>query len=241
MKMSIVLNKIFKEKIVKIRHPFFLILLMFSISNYSQIKNFKDIEKYIKDVPKSETLDIETLSKYLKKGAKTKKEIVTRIYFWIAENIEYDWDAFINKRQIDVSAIATLENRKSVCSGYARLFKAICDNVQIKCVIIEGYAKGYGYKGERLTETNHDWNAVKLYGNWEFIDSTWGNGSILINNNEEKSWCLRYLFDDPNDFILEHYPKNEEWQLLENKMTIQTFFSEEMEKKRKIRISEIDE
>ena len=211
---------------------------MFSISNYSQIKNFKEIEKYVKEVPKSETLDIETLSKYLKKGAKTKKEIVTRIYFWIAENIEYDLDAFNNKRQIDVSAIATLENRKSVCAGYARLFKAICDNAQIKCVIIEGYAKGDGYKGESFTETNHDWNAVKLYDKWELIDSTWGAGCLIFNGEYVKSWSSRYLFDDPNDFILEHFPKNEEWQLLENKIIIDTFFSEEMEKKRKIRNGE---
>lgn len=212
---------------------------MFSMSNYSQIKNFKEIEKYVKEVPKSETLDIETLSKYLKKGAKTKKEIVTRIYFWIAENIEYDIDAFNNKRQIDVSAIATLENRKSVCAGYSRLFKAICDNAQIKCVIIEGYAKGEGYKGESLSETNHDWNAVKLFDKWELIDSTWGAGGLILNGEYFKSWCSRYLFDDPNDFILEHFPKNEEWQLLENKITIDTFFSEEMEKKRKIRNGEI--
>ncbi|MET0759223.1 MAG: transglutaminase domain-containing protein [Flavobacterium sp.] len=226
---------------MKIRIYIFLILLLFSISNYSQIKNFEEIEKYVKEVPKSETIDIETLTKYLKKDAKTKKEIVARIYFWIAENIEYDWDAFINKRQIDVSANATLENRKSVCAGYASLFKSICDNAKIKCVIIEGYAKGYGYNGERLTETNHAWNAVKLYDKWEFVDSTWGNGSILINSNEEKSWSARYLFDDPNDFILEHFPKSEEWQLLENKMNIETFFSEEMEKKRKIRTGVIEE
>ena len=226
---------------MKIRKLIFLIILLFSISNYSQVKNFEEIEKYVKEVPKFETTNIETLTKYLKKNAKTKKEIVARIYFWIAENIEYDWDAFINKRQIDVSAIATLENRKSVCSGYARLFKAICDKAQIKCVIIEGYAKGYGYEGERLTETNHDWNAVKLYDKWEFIDSTWGNGSIIINNIEEKSWCSRYLFDEPNDFILEHFPENEEWQLLENKITIDSFFSEEMERKRKMRRGEIEE
>jgi transglutaminase/protease-like cytokinesis protein 3 len=231
--------RIFKEEIVKIRTKFFLIFLMFSISNYSQIKNFKEIEKYVKEVPESETADIETLSKYLQKDAKTKKEIVARIYFWIAENIEYDWDAFNNGRQIDVSATATLENRKSVCAGYARLFKAICDNAQINCVIIEGYAKGYGYKGERLTETNHDWNAVKLYDKWELIDSTWGIGGLILNGENVKSWCARYLYEDPIDFILEHFPKNEEWQLLEKNITIDAFFSEEMEKKRKVRKGEL--
>ena len=92
-------------------------MIFFSILSYSQITNFEEVEKFVKEVPKSETTDIETLTKYLKKNAKNKKEIVSRIYFWIAENIEYDWDAFINKKQIDVSAVATLQNRKSVCAG----------------------------------------------------------------------------------------------------------------------------
>ena len=214
-----------------------LVFLFISICNYSQIKNFDQIEKYVKEVPESETLDIETLTLYLKKNAKTKTEIVARIYFWIVENIEYDWDAFRNNKQIDVSAIATLKNRKSVCSGYANLFKAICDNAKIKCAVIEGYAKGYGYKEGKLTEPNHAWNAVKLYEKWELIDVTWGRGLVLINEGEVEFWNSRYFLDDPNDFILEHFPIDETWQLLDNEISIEVFFSEEIEKKRKMRIS----
>lgn len=220
-----------------------LLFLFFSIFNYSQMKNFDKIDKFVSEVPKSETLDIETLSTYLKKNAKTKKEIVQRIYFWIAQNIQYDWDAFINKKTIDVSAISTLENRKSVCAGYANLFKAICDNAKIKCVIIEGYAKGYGYEGEKLTKINHAWNAVKLYDKWELIDSTWGSGLVIKQEGQEdqliNSVSIRYLFDDPNDFILEHLPEDEEWQLLEKNITIETFYSQEMEIKRKTRTGEL--
>ncbi len=226
---------------MKIRKSIFIILIFFSISSYSQINNFEEIEKYVLEVPESQTNDIETLANYLKKNSKNKKEIVSRIYYWIAENIEYDWDAYINKRQIDISAITTLKNRKSVCAGYAELFKAICDKAEIKCEVILGYAKGYNYNGEKLSEINHAWNAVKIYDKWELVDSTWGTGGLIHDGKEVKSWCARYLFEDPNEFILEHFPEKEEWQLLENKITIETFFSEEMEKKRKIRRGEIEE
>lgn len=97
---------------MKIRESIFIILIFFSISSYSQINNFEEIEKYVLEVPKSQTKDIETLANYLKKNSKNKKEIVSRIYYWIAENIEYDWDAFINKKQIDVSAVASLKLQK---------------------------------------------------------------------------------------------------------------------------------
>lgn len=218
-----------------------LLILFISISGYSQIKNFQEIEKYVKGVPKSETLNVESLALYLKKNAKTKTEISARIYFWIIENIEYDWDTFLNNKDIDVSPAATLTNRKSVCSGYANLFKAICDIAKIKSAVITGYAKGYGYKGEKLSDTNHAWNAVKLYDKWELIDVTWGRGSILNNEGELEFWNTRYFLDDPNDFILEHFPADEVWQLLDNEISVETFFSAEMEEKRIIRNYEFDE
>ncbi|WP_316635815.1 transglutaminase domain-containing protein [uncultured Flavobacterium sp.] len=229
---------------MKINRLIVLLILLISISGYSQIKNFEEIEKYVKEVPQSETSDIETLTKYLKKNAKTKTEILARIYFWMVQNIEYDWDAVRNNEQIDVSAISTLENRKSVCAGYANLFKAICDNAKIKCVVIDGYAKATGfYHGEKLTKPNHAWNAVKLYDKWEFVDVTWGRESILTNEGQKELWNARYFLDDPNDFILEHFPEDEVWQLLDNEISIDNFFSAEMEDKRKARLhqSSIDE
>lgn len=217
-----------------------MLILFISISSYSQIKNFEAIEKYVKEVPKSETTDIETLTQYLKKNAKTKTEIVARIYFWMVENIEYDWDAYRNSRNIDVSAISTLENRKSVCAGYANLFKAICDNAKIKCTVIVGYAKATGfYYGEKLTKPNHAWNAVKLYDKWELIDVTWGRESILTNEGQQELWNARYFLDDPNDFILEHFPEDEVWQLLDDEISIDAFFSVEMEEKRKERLHQL--
>lgn len=225
---------------MKLTRLILLLISLISISNYSQIKNFKGIEKYVKEVPESETIDIGTLTSYLKKNAKTKTEITARIYFWIVDNIKYDWDAFINIRQIDVSANSTLENRKSVCAGYANLFKEMCDNANIKCTVINGYAKGGGgYHGEKLTQPNHAWNAMKIYDKWELIDVTWGRGFALINEREVEFWDSRYFLDDPDDFILEHFPEDQVWQLFDNEISLETFFSAEMEAKRIIRSYEL--
>ncbi|WP_165571319.1 transglutaminase domain-containing protein [Flavobacterium reichenbachii] len=226
-----------KELIIESVKKILLIIMILFISNfgYAQMKNFQEIEKYVKNVPESETLDVAILTQYLKKNAKTKTEILARVYFWMIENIEYDWDAFLNNKNIDVSAAVTLANKKSVCSGYANLFKAICDNAKIKCVVIIGYAKGYGYNGKKLSEPNHAWNAVKLYDKWELIDVTWGRESTLTNDGEQNSWNARYFLDDPNDFILEHFPQDEVWQLLDNEISIDTFFSNKMEENRRAR------
>ncbi|TDW48575.1 transglutaminase superfamily protein [Flavobacterium sp. 270] len=211
-------------------------ILFFTISFNAQNKTFYRLIQYAEKTPESQTKNIPALSKYLAKGAKTKKELVQLIYYWIALNIEYDTEAFQNNTINDVTAETTFLNKKSVCSGYSILFKEICDNLRIKCEVINGYSKGYKYNGEYLDKTNHAWNAVKIYDKWEFIDATWGAGECFENSNGklifEKQLCLRYLLDNPEDFILEHLPENSEWQLLEKPITMDYFFSAEMELKR---------
>lgn len=211
-------------------------ILFFTISFNAQNKTFYRLIQYVEKTPESQTKDIASLSKHLAKGAKTKKELVQLIYYWISLNIEYDTEAFQNNTIDDVSAETTFLNRKSVCSGYTNLFKKLCDYSNIKCEVINGYSKQSNYEEKYFYKTNHAWNAVKMYDKWEFIDVTWGAGGCFENTNGKlifkKSLCIRYLLDNPEDFILEHLPENSEWQLLEQPITMDYFFSAEMELKR---------
>jgi transglutaminase/protease-like cytokinesis protein 3 len=214
----------------------FLFILLFTISINAQNQSYYRLIEYVEKTPQSQTKDISTLSKYLAKGAKSKKELVQIIYYWISLNIDYDIELFENNTIDDVSAETTFLNRKSVCAGYANLFQEMCTISRIKCKVINGYGKGYNYNGEYLKEINHAWNAVKMYDKWEFIDVTWGAGGAFEDENGKlifkKQLCVRYLFDSPEDFILDHFPENTEWQLLPKKITLDIFFSEEMERKR---------
>lgn len=215
-------------------------ILFFTISISAQNQTYYRLIEYAKKAPESETKNIEDLSKYLVRGAKTKKELVQLIYYWICLNIDYDIESYVNNTIDDVSAETTFSDRKSVCAGYSNLFQEICLNLKIKCEVITGYGKGYNYNGGYLKETNHAWNAVKMYDKWEFIDVTWGAGGAFENEDGklffEKQLSVRYLLDNPEDFILEHLPEKSEWQLLENPISKDVFFSTEMENKRLERI-----
>lgn len=169
---------------------------------------------------------IETLTNYLIKYAPNDKEKVRAIYRWIALNIEYDTQEFFsgqkNYRYADPAENA-FRNRKSVCEGYARLFKKMCDIAGIQSEIVSGWSKGYGYEiGSRLPKnSNHAWNVVWLNGKWQFIESTWGSGTI----NETTSKFVRQYTDywfltSPEQFIFTHYPEEAKWQLLEKRMTV---------------------
>src|SRR4051812_11716769 len=122
-----------------------LFILFFTISTNAQNQTFYKLIEYVEKAPESQTKDIPALSKYLAKGAKTKRELVQLVYYWISLNIEYDTEAYKNNTIDDVSAETTFLNKKSVCAGYANLFKEICNNLKLKCEVINGYSKGYNY------------------------------------------------------------------------------------------------
>ena len=90
---------------------------------------------------------------------------------------------------------------------------------------IVGYAKGYGFNQEsELTETNHEWNAVKINEKWCLIDTTWGAGSIS-GTSFNPSYSEYYLCTPPEQLIRTHLPQESQsfYQLLEPEISKETF------------------
>jgi len=215
---------------------FLILVLIWSITGIlAQNKDYDRLFKYAKNTPKYKSKNIQSLSKYLIKGTKSKKELAELIYYWISLNIDYDVVSFQHNININVSAENTFKNKKSVCAGYANLYKTLCDKVGLECNVINGYAKGYGYDSGIIFNVNHSWNVVKIKNKWELIDATWGAGYVEMQNDSLvfiRELNLRYLFDNPEDFILDHFPEDPKWQLLKKRITIEDYNSHEMEVKR---------
>ena len=158
------------------------------------------------------------------------KQKVYYIYKWVAENIEYDYEKYKNNMAVECEPEQVITNRKTVCSGYARLFTKLLKCMQYpenNIVNVIGHSKGLGYDIEKvLTDesTDHEWNAVKLEDNWCLIDVTWGAGSI-VNEAFQKSYTEYYLCTPPTQFVRSHLPKHTqtEYQVLKNPIDIPTF------------------
>ena len=158
------------------------------------------------------------------------KAKVKLIYKWIAENIEYDYEKYKANIPVDCEPANVLTNKKTVCSGYARLFTKLLTCLgyppeNIKNII--GHSKGLGYDVERQItdeDTDHEWNAVKIGEKWCLIDATWGAGSI-VNDAFSKSYTEYYLCTPPAQFVRSHLPKQTEkqYQFLDNPIDISTF------------------
>ena len=175
------------------------------------------IDKIIKEAPKREKTTLEKLIHFFQKHSK-KLSLVERawlIYKWITLHIEYDFEGVGNKNY-DISPEATFKRGKTICSGYAGLYKKITDNLELIVERIGGYSKGFNFKlSENIEDSEkHEWNAVQIDNEWFFVESTWGAGYSDDDKIFIKRFTPYFFFTPPIQYVREHLPFDEKWQLL---------------------------
>lgn len=187
------------------------------------------VDNHAFSATKEHEKDIETLASYLgvfgKRYSPANEYLQVRaIYSWITNNIKYDDAATVDGVTRDNDAVQVFKNRKAVCHGQANLFKAFCDELKIKCHVVNGPIKGRFIEDGKLEE--HAWNAVEIHGKWQLLDCTWG---CRIDNENNKirldSYTMNefYFLTDPKLLILNHFTRDPDWQLLKTPKTLEQF------------------
>ena len=165
----------------------------------------------LKDIMKSKTQDL----------SEVQKSYV--LFLWICQNVNYDAEGYFAGRNVDCTPEGVFRNGKTVCSGYARLYREIALYLGLNVECVNCYAKGVGYEpGQKVSGTNHEYNVINLNSNWYPLDSTWGAGHIE-GNQFKKEFNEFYFLPNPELLIKTHFPENEKWQLTEKKYTIEEF------------------
>jgi hypothetical protein len=181
---------------------------------------FYELDQYARKTPKQFEKDVQTLAQYLLKPASTDIEKVRVLFTWVATHVRYDDAAFNSDNFPDYSAENVLKNKKAVCEGYSNILDALCKAAGFESEKITGYAKGYSYKvGNKFSESNHAWNAIKVDDTWRLFDATWASG-YGTNKNGKLVSTLEfnpYWFDvNPKAFIFAHLPEEAKWQLIDD-------------------------
>lgn len=96
-------------------------------------------------------------------------EIVKAVYDYIIKNTDYNTDSKYNQSIVSVAAFG-----ESVCRGYAKMFQYILT----KCYGIEVTS----VTGRIEDGTGHEWNLVKVNGNYYYVDPTWGDDSFSVED-----------------------------------------------------------
>lgn len=154
------------------------------------------------------------------------------IFAWIADNIAYDYKAFNKQKHYKMpkckkgddclKVIAdwkedytnkVLRSGKSVCDGYAWLFKRMCDYAGLQTDFVGGYTKHNPDDVGRMGSLDHAWNGIILDGKYYYLDVTWASGHCP----KDKKGRLEAFKKDFNDFYWltpiekfcqNHYPKD---------------------------------
>ncbi len=201
-------------------------------------KSFSAIDWRAEDINSNSP---DTLAQLLTAPYNTQLEKVRSIFMWITEHIEYNTlrfqpyvkyhddgveseeDSLPCLRPLDERvARIVLKRRQTVCEGYARLFKTLCDFAGIKSEIICGYARSN--LGSKKFQCNHNWNAVMIDSNWYLLDATWASGYLSFSGTEFiRDYNDYYFLTPPKYFIEDHYPEDVKWTLLDNPPTLNEF------------------
>ena len=200
--------------------------IMLSLNAFPQNAFSEKLFEHAKSTPEEIHKDIDALVSYLKKPTESKRQLAEIIAYWVMLNIEYDVKSFVNNINTPSSWETTLISTKAVCSGYANLYKELCDRVGVKSWVISGYSKGYNYILEDLEQSSHAWNIIQTDGEFHLMDLTWASGFVEMVNNRLTYFPQpdrSFLFAEPTDFIQRHIPNQPRWQLLDFPVSIEAF------------------
>ena len=177
----------------------------------------KKIDQIIYSISAS---SLDQLIAYFKNNSKKLSDVEKAwlVYKWETLNIEYDF-AGVNDKNYDIEPEATFKRGKSICSGYSKLYKKICDNLDLIVEYIGGHSKGFNYEITDKFEKSesHAWNVIKIKNIWYFVETTWGAGYTEDHKTFIKRFTPYYFLTPPIQFIRGHFPDNPKWQLLPDK------------------------
>ena len=206
------------HRFIRLLLCFFLLIFHWSPAAAQSAAKYKEIDAFIKaDQLKVESpADIKVFGRELKRLFPEDEIKARAAFFWLSQHIKYDCEGY-RSGQYTVDPAEVLSKGIAVCSGYARLMKMFCDELGVECEVISGFATGISV--DRVhpdsMKSNHDWNAVKIKGEWKLVDPTWGSGSA--NNDCTKIYPElneKYFLSDPVFIIQSHLPEEEKWQLI---------------------------
>jgi hypothetical protein len=182
--------------------------------------------------------DAADLARQLTKHYSTDREKARVIFAWIAYNIRYDYQKYKSPTpppQISASTpqefaknMKTLQEKeirttllikRGVCADYSRLFQKMCESAGLESVTVTGTSS------TRLDRNGkHAWNAVKFDGSWHLMDATWGAGFVETEDERfVRRFTPAFFATPPSLFILNHFPADEKWQMLDKPLSKREF------------------
>lgn len=231
--------------------PLFLFLMIgMVIGQQEEITKYTEIDLKIKDkwVRSNDAIEI---AEEITLDYDDDEQKVRAIFVWITENMEYSLDIKADrksnrsKRRIksrdpeekaelelelkDDDLKTALKARGGIEADYSYLFMKMCEAVDIEAGEITGYLRRSQRKvGKMPRRPDHKWNWAKINGKRYLFDTMLASGSVEKNKETKQTEFVKKFNDiyfmTPSDImILNHYPEDEKFQLLDEVVSKETF------------------
>lgn len=208
----------------KIALIFLLLNILFINFTFSQ--KISEVDKIVSKYPKSFDTT-EKLAEKIEKDFDSDAERARALYSWIALNIRYDYNAYLNPPRVQGFSYSTeaekqrkikqlndnliqksFKSKKAVCEGFTALYQHLANAMGIKCEIIRGDSKvSVRDIGRKTTSSNHAWNMVLIDKKWRLVDVTWGQGYYDSGKGRMVNDFNPIYFDtEPDYFFAKHFP-----------------------------------
>lgn len=221
-----------------------LLLIAFFIFSFQSIigQEYHTIDSIVNTYPKK-FKSIEGFADRILLDFKTDLDKTRAAYYWIANNISYDYtlarkksknykinsksnsdyDAKLYKLKRKYAA-KTLRKKIAICEGYSQLLTEVLKDLNIISVVVSGYAKRFSNEiGKNRSSSNHAWNAVRIEEKWYLIDVTWSTGNSMYND-KFVDFSDTYFLISPDELIRSHFPNDKQWQLLKKPISKIVYF-----------------
>lgn len=198
---------------------FFLLFSADLAKSQPGFSEWKTAESFVRGRTINNARELKNFGKEVKSSFTDTLDRVRVAYLWVINNISYDCEGLKN-RNSRWALDSVLKNKRAVCAGYVNVFRNLCEAAGVECIDVPGFGRS-GLEDLLVKvdsfASNHTWNAVRIDGKWYLIDVTWASG---FTSEDCKSFTRMrndwYFCADPKKFIWDHYPKDKEWQLLED-------------------------
>jgi transglutaminase/protease-like cytokinesis protein 3 len=199
------------------RRLYFIMAFVSLLSGISSARDFTAIDARSKSIPQHLHTALE-IAHYLTRDLTSDLEKTRAIYFWIANNIKYDYESvYVPRHYVNTNdlVVEVLSRRKGLCQHYSELFHACCDAVGVKSYVICGYTRdSLGH----LSTLSHAWNAVEIDGKYSMLDITWSAG-YAQNGKYHNRFRDLYFMISPEVFVSSHIPFDPIWQFSAHPLT----------------------
>ena len=203
-----------------------IVFLFFQTVVLSQQKSiYAVVEKQMRQIPESQTKSVDQISEYIKTHFKGEDLQIKAAYFYVISTISYDVNYSFTTELFssDEDFVSkTIANKSGVCIHYAKLFKALLDQLGYQSQIVTGYTK----QNNQIAKVSHAWCAIKMRDtNWYVFDPTWDSGYVTISNKFVSNIASKHFKMLPSEAVKSHMPFDFLWQFSKEPISNREFYN----------------